>query len=292
MIRCRIFWLTSIWVAAASWSRLARGGEANSAGRLEKDRPASVVSGLFLSGQRPGSKTNMNTATAVVAVGGPTAAVSRVGKRKRLWDRSFLASLRGAAPGMPMRFELLGGELASGTLLVVKASRSEATYVSGRLTQPEAGRFFFHKQGMAGTAGEFIGVVEFPGSNRAYRIEPTGPEGAPELVERPLEEVLCINLPRPAESGWGLRPKIPPLNPAAYPDLPIPPYQNGIVTLQSLPGAQTVIYLDFQGGYTDSWGGIAYARPDMNNAQIREVWQRMAEHFMPFNINVTTDLSV
>jgi alpha-tubulin suppressor-like RCC1 family protein len=51
-----------------------------------------------------------------------------------------------------------------------------------------------------------------------------------------------------------------------------------------------VIYLDFQGGYTPTWGGIAYDRPAMDNDEISEVWQRVAEDFMPFNINVTTDL--
>src|SRR5262249_5091868 len=55
-------------------------------------------------------------------------------------------------------------------------------------------------------------------------------------------------------------------------------------------GATAVIYLDFQGGYTPSWGGIAYEKPAMDKDQIREVFCRVAEDFMPFNINVTPDL--
>ena len=217
---------------------------------------------------------------------------NRLQIKKRRWDPNMLGTLQGCSRGDPIRFELPSGEVACGMVQVLKSSHSSVAHVSGTLIQPEPGRFFFHKQSVSGVAGEYVGIIEFPASNRAYRIEPIGPAGAPELVEHTLQEVLCASLPRPPASGKNRRPKIPPLNPAQYPDLPIPSYQNGIETFESLPGALAVIYLDFQGGYTGTWGGVGYDRPDVSNGQIREVWQRVAEHFMPFSIDVTTDLRV
>jgi alpha-tubulin suppressor-like RCC1 family protein len=212
--------------------------------------------------------------------------------RKRPWERGFLASLAQAAKGDRLSFELVGGEFASGTIGYLDGTNGQVIYVSGKLTEPEAGRFFFQKQSRAGVAGEFVGVVELPGSNRAYRIEPSGPAGAPELVERSMSDVLCWKLPMPPSGSTNHTAEIPPLNPGNFPDLPIPVYQNGIRILESVHGARAVIYLDFQGGYTPTWGGVTYARPAMSDAQIREAWQRVSEDFMPFNIDVTTDLRV
>ncbi|HLP78500.1 MAG TPA: cadherin domain-containing protein, partial [Candidatus Paceibacterota bacterium] len=190
----------------------------------------------------------------------------------------------------PIRIELMQGEWASGTVQHAEHKGDELVYISGTLTEPEAGRFFFQKQTRAGMAGDFVGVIEFPGSERAYRLEPTGVNGATELVEHSLKEVLCLRMP--AQANPGDVEEIPPLKPNDFPTVPIPDYQNGIIVLESLPGSRPVLYMDFQGGYTPTWGGIAYDRPNVNNTQIRDVWVRVAEDYMPFNINVTTDLKV
>jgi alpha-tubulin suppressor-like RCC1 family protein len=210
--------------------------------------------------------------------------------RRRAWDRTFLSGLARAGRGSPITFELLDGELASGEIGYLATTNHEVLYVSGTLARPEPGRFFLQKQTRAGVAGEFVGIVELPARARAYRIEPTGAGGAPELVERALDEVVCLHLPVPTARESNHEAAIPPLNPGAFPSVPVPDYQNGISILESLHGATAVIYLDFQGGYTTSWGGIAYAKPAMDRDQIREVFRRVAEDFMPFNINVTTDL--
>jgi hypothetical protein len=70
----------------------------------------------------------------------------------------------------------------------------------------------------------------------------------------------------------------------------VPAYNEGIISLQSMPGAAGVLYIDYRGGYTPTWGGITYAKPSITNAQIKDVWKRVAEDFMPFTINVTTDI--
>src|SRR5437016_5876132 len=159
-------------------------------------------------------------------------------------------------------------------------------------TAPAApGKFFFLTPPPGGKAGITAGVIEFPESKTAYRIEPTGPNGAPELWQRRMDEVLCQAMPL-MDQTKALNPAdIPPLRPDLVPDY-TPPYNSNIISLQSYPGSPAVLLLDFFGGYTPSWGGVTYPRPNVNNAQIKDLWKRVAEDYMPFNINVTTDTRV
>ncbi|MEW7278912.1 PKD domain-containing protein [Aquimarina sp. 2201CG1-2-11] len=65
------------------------------------------------------------------------------------------------------------------------------------------------------------------------------------------------------------------------------------VALESLPGAEGVIYIDFDGELVTntSWvnsGTIDAQSPNFSDAKITEIWKIMAEDFRPFNINVTT----
>ncbi len=67
-----------------------------------------------------------------------------------------------------------------------------------------------------------------------------------------------------------------------------------IPTLNSLSGASATIYLDFDGHHVNSafWnGGNAFtcAPAGMNDAQITEIFNRVAEDYRPFNINITTE---
>jgi hypothetical protein len=64
--------------------------------------------------------------------------------------------------------------------------------------------------------------------------------------------------------------------------------------LNSYPSAQAVIFLDFDGHTVSgtSWnynGPIACGAAGLNNSQITEVFNRVAEDYRPFNINITTD---
>lgn len=213
-------------------------------------------------------------------------------QRKRSWAPSALDAYRGASTGDPIQFELLDGETATGELERIETQGGAVNLISGQLLQPELGRFFFARQSVSGIAGDFVGLIELAGSGKAYRLEPSGPDRSPELVEQPICQVRCLELPRPSIGLTKQSEEIPPLNPDAFPPVLSPGYQNGIVVLESLHGAKAVIYLDFQGGWTPSWGGITYARSAYNNAEIRDIWKRVAEDFMSFRINVTTDLRV
>ena len=242
--------------------------------------PAPAVSANANS--HPGAPSDGSSPSGNVAANAPD---------RRAWDSQYLANFQQIGTSSPVRFELTGGLMASGTLRYVERRDGQVIYISGDLTEPETGRFFFQKQTLPGKQGDFAGVVEFPASQTAYRIEPSGPGGSSELVKRRLDEVICLAMPavdaeRLAADGAE---EIPPLDPQDVTGY-VPGYNDGIISLQSLPGVVGVLYIDFRGGYTPTWGGITYDKPNVSNAQIKDVWKRVAEDYMPFNINVTTDI--
>jgi hypothetical protein len=62
----------------------------------------------------------------------------------------------------------------------------------------------------------------------------------------------------------------------------------------SYPSAQATMYLDFDGHYVEgtSWnynGPISCAAAGLTNDQITEIFNRIAEDYRPFNVNITTD---
>ena len=204
----------------------------------------------------------------------------------------FLAKLVDAG-GKTAHFALPDGRAAAGVVEMLRHDAQGVLLVQGRLTQPEGGFFFFQRQTVAGVAGALVGTVRFDKSDLAFRVDPTGPGGAPMLVTHGLDEIVCSNMP-PADFTK-MRPERTPKTPQSHPtNIPIPTYQNGVIPLQSLPGALGVIYLDFDGepGPFPGWGNFDAAPSGATNAQIEDVWQRIAEDWQPFNINITTDRKV
>lgn len=68
-------------------------------------------------------------------------------------------------------------------------------------------------------------------------------------------------------------------------------------SLSSLPSAKATLYLDFDGYLvqTSSWNGglpLDCAPSGLTNAQIVEIFNRVAEDYRPFNIDITTDSTV
>ncbi len=67
--------------------------------------------------------------------------------------------------------------------------------------------------------------------------------------------------------------------------------------LNSYSSAAATIYLDFDGEEVNSpvWNSgatIHCAAPSLNSTQINEIFNRVAEDYRPFNINITTDIDV
>lgn len=218
---------------------------------------------------------------------------------RRRWDPAWLESFAGAETPIPVRFELVGGEMAEGVVSYIQESADHVEYLAGRLSEPDTGIFFFRRQSMPGVAGTHVGVVTLPGSGRAFRLEPSSLDGAPELVPHKLSEVACIEYKMPpsgalpAEAAAGPE-EAPVVDVGQHPTIPIPDYQNGVPVLESLPGVRGVIYLDFDGETTTQWDGnlIVAKRPSLTGSQIREVWRYVCADYTSFNINVTTDLRV
>jgi len=151
--------------------------------------------------------------------------------------------------------------------------------VQGRVTQPASGFFFFQRQTVDGVAGSLVGSVRFDKSDIAFRVDPSGPRRTPMLAMHKLDQVICANLEKPDLERVAAADE-PQNVPQTHPiNIPIPDYQNGVVPLQSLPGALGVIYLDFDGekGPFPGWGNFDAEPSGANNAQIEDVWQRVAE---------------
>ncbi len=194
------------------------------------------------------------------------------------------------ATGQTASFALPDGRAASGTVELVKRDGDGVLLVQGRLSLPERGFYFFQRQTVPGVNGSLVGSVRFDKSSAAFRVDPAGEGGAPMLVEHTLEQVVCVNLelPDPVRVAAVGPQEVPQTHPIT---IPIPTYQNGVVPLQSLPGAPGVIYLDFDGekGPFSGWGNFDAAPSGANNTQIKDVWQRVSEDYQGFNLNITTD---
>lgn len=70
-----------------------------------------------------------------------------------------------------------------------------------------------------------------------------------------------------------------------------------IPKLSSYPSAQATIFLDFDGHRVVSsvWNGgnpLVCAAPNLSDAQINDIFNRVAENYRPFNLNITTDSTV
>lgn len=77
---------------------------------------------------------------------------------------------------------------------------------------------------------------------------------------------------------------------------------DSIPLLHSNPNSPVKLYLDFDGHFEAQWGGFynvvtpvydidgdatTFSQQELNN--IYEIWQRIAEDFAPFNVDVTTE---
>jgi len=180
--------------------------------------------------------------------------------------------------------DLPGGGSARGRVTKLRHDDDGPLLVEGEITHPEPGRFHFRRQTLPGKAGPLFGFIHFDESETAYQVRPAGEDGAPVLVRTSVHRVVCRS--HAMESAY-----IPATHPT---DDPIPPSENDIIQLQSLPGAEAVVYLDFDGEERDFevWGYVNAAPSGAGNERIFDVWQGVSEDFQPFDINVTTIRSV
>jgi autotransporter-associated beta strand protein len=185
--------------------------------------------------------------------------------------------------GDAVAFELPDGRKVECADARIEKDEKGLVSVTGQFTKPVPGTFFFRRQDFPGVAGKMVGNVIFEGEQTAWKVLPEGRNGDPILKEVPIGEVICVGYAPPME--------MPQDHPST---VALPEYQD-VIPLQSLPGAPGVIYLDFDGskGPHDTWSYKGDAPPSgFSNSTIRDIWIRVAEDFLPFNLNVTTDAKV
>jgi len=207
-------------------------------------------------------------------------------------DAGFIERLGDAGDGGQVSFELPDGRQAIGRVVRRRFDeRGRLVDVEGVLEKPVAGRFLFQEE-PEGNAWPMSGVVRLFDEEISYRVEPAG-DGTAALVERPIDSVVCRDFSPPVdEAEGGETEEVPADHPT---NIPIPDYQNGVVPLQSIPGATAVLYLDFDGGEGpfEGWGDFdAAPATNLSVSNIFQVWRRVSEDFAPFQFNVTTDLQV
>ncbi len=103
------------------------------------------------------------------------------------------------------------------------------------------------------------------------------------VKEVAIDKVVCINYSEAANSQVSLNSSSAFSAPA--------------LNLQSLPGAQGVILLDFDGQYVSGtyWNGgnpIDALPSVLSENEIIEVWKLVSEDYRPFNLNITTNESI
>jgi hypothetical protein len=148
----------------------------------------------------------------------------------------FLENLADEA-GKRVQFTLPDGSTAAGTVTLRKADENGVLSIEGLLESPAPGHYFFQRQTAPGVAGAMVGFVRFDQSPKAWRIDPSGPGGAPVLNAVELDQLICVGKPlpppglaeAPAPAASPDAPGTPQFVPQAHPStFPLPTAVNGV----------------------------------------------------------------
>jgi hypothetical protein len=125
------------------------------------------------------------------------------------------------------------------------------------------------------------GTIILRNEKRAYKYYSDN-QGNAFVKEVNINEVICIDYHKDGTSAQ----KTESTNAVQY-----------LYNLESLPGANGCVLLDFDGQYVSGtpWNGGApiNASPSgMTDAQIKETWEVVSEDFRPFSVNITTNETV
>ena len=169
---------------------------------------------------------------------------------------------------------------------VIFSKKLDAYHVSGKLTQGVKGTFSISQHPVHGMAGRIL--IE----SSATAFELVQQPGRVLVVKSELSKVQCFGIPKEPEPTGVVSAAA--RGPMAAVRVPV---------LDSLPAAAGVLYLDFDGEVvTDpDWNGgqtifaaaatMGFNGDAISEADIQDVWERVAEDMKPFNITVTTVLS-
>ena len=230
----------------------------------------------FVAFQAPGATTGMPlTGSASQLIRASNAGRKLIGRTAPI-DRATFADLARHAAGEAIVIPLFGGEKAEGVVNLVRTESNGWVRMGGALTGGREGSFY-----LAANGREVHGFVQFPKEQIAYELVTEG-DGRTQLVERFRGDIVCAPLPRMRDE------------PEALPAFAGP--VAAVPILNSRPSATEILYLDFDGEVVSdpSWNNgntINAASFNLSNTTITQIFDRVADDWISFNINVTTDLA-
>lgn len=195
-------------------------------------------------------------------------------------EAASFASIMDVEEGAMVSLPGFEGENFQGVVNLAETEENGWRRIGGQLVGGVEGTFAMSYNGR-----DANGTIRLTGARIAYQVAPQA-NGRLQMVERPLGDTLCLGMPLPPSSyTYGGNSSGTALAPSAYP------------ILNSRLGAPAVAYLDFDGEVvTDpDWNGGARinALPSgFTREQIIDVFKRVQEDYLPFNINITTDVNL
>lgn len=231
--------------------------------------PAGNVPRTVLSLAGPVAGQPLDT-TAPVVRSSPEKSVGRIAPV----DAETLARLDELVAGSVVTIPLPDGSQRAGAVNLARRDSDGWMRVGGSL---DGGGSF----ALSHRNGESAGLIQLPAERRAWQLR-RALGGELSLIERRLDEVVCLPLPRP-DPGYL----------EAIDDEPlelVPPL------LSSRPNANHVLYLDFDGESVNdiNWNEgrtINARKARLGKRAIRKVWDRVAGDYIAFDIDVTTNVA-
>ena len=187
-------------------------------------------------------------------------------------DAASFASLNDLEEGDTVSFPSFDGEM-HGVIEVAVIEDSGWKRVGGPIDgDRQKGWFSFGFDGNVAA-----GLVRLNDQKIAYQIAPSG-NGRSQMVERPLKDFLCLGMPQ-----------LMPVQQSARRAAAGAPVVTPI--LNSRLGATAVIFMDFDGANVNDpdWGRINAPASPLTAVQRADVFRRVKDDYLAFNINVTTD---
>lgn len=135
-------------------------------------------------------------------------------------------------------------------------------------------------------------VIKHETGNQVYKFKQRA--GVWSLEELSYQNYLCSSGSLDKDVGFVRAEGAPVPEKIAEAAVPV----EVVPILNSLPGAEAVMYLDFDGEMVEgtrwnaAYGDIDAAPSNYTESGIQDVWDQTSEDMRPFQLNVTTDLSV
>lgn len=199
-------------------------------------------------------------------------------KRTLIVTRSSTGALSALAAGDAVQLPYFDGRVITGRVKHVSRAKDGQRLLTGLLDE---GGTFTLGEGPRGFGGRIlpegethVGVFQSSKTTRAF------------LLEKSRQAVMCVSYPKRPLAADGM--DEPPSDPEDTITIPQ-------LHFSSRPAVTAVVYLDFDGETVPAgeWGDeIDASHSWLNDASVKEIWQRVAEDFRPFKINVTTDPAV